>query len=171
MVAVGVLTCCLLMNLLMHVVTGSDQPGPGPAGRARPSTPRVQPVLSASLHIRAGACVLSHNCVCNLTRLACWLPSGLTQPGIGVAGLLNPPPEKETGISTALNAGKVKFAQIAGDKAIVKAIYNNSNDAFTAYSEVSKRSDFSSKTIGLAKKLAPEAEEARSFFDKWQAAQ
>ena len=28
MVAVGVLTCCLLMNLLMHVLSGSDQPGP-----------------------------------------------------------------------------------------------------------------------------------------------
>ncbi|KAK9827433.1 hypothetical protein WJX74_001827 [Apatococcus lobatus] len=86
-------------------------------------------------------------------------------------GLLNPPPDKETGISTALNAGKVKLAQIAGDKAIVKAIYNNSNDSYTAYSEVSKRSDFSSSTTGLAKKLTPEAEAARSFFDKWQAAQ
>ena len=70
-----------------------------------------------------------------------------------------------------MNAGKVKFAQIAGDKAIVKAIYNNSNDSFTAYNEVSKRDDFSSKTTSVAKKLAPEAKAQRDFFDKWQAAQ
>ena len=89
----------------------------------------------------------------------------------GVTGLLNPPPEKETGFSTALNAGKVKLANLAGDKAIVKAIFNNSNDSFTAYNEVSKRSDFSSSTTKLAAKLAPEAEEARTFFEKWQAAQ
>ncbi len=99
-----------------------------------------------------------------------WILLGMTS-SCSCAGLLNPPPDKETGFSTALNAGKVKLAQIAGDKGIVKAIYNNSNDSYTAYSEVAKRSDFSSSTTNLAKKLAPEAEEARSFFDKWQAAQ
>ena len=100
-----------------------------------------------------------------------WFPETATDLVTCGTGLLNPPPEKETGISTALNAGKVKFAQIAGDKAIVKAIYNNTNDSYTAFSEVSKRSDFSSSTTGVAKKLAPEAEAARTFLDKWQAAQ
>ena len=119
-------------------------------------------------HVCSSLCHLS--ACAGLLALSAKRPDTSIEADAGVAGLLNPPPEKETGISTAMNAGKVKFAQIAGDKAIVTAIFNNANDSYTAYSEVSKRSDFSSKTTSLAKKLAPEAEEARSFFEKWQAA-
>lgn len=85
-------------------------------------------------------------------------------------GLLNPPPEKETGLSTAANSGKVKLANLAGDKAIVAAIFNNSNDSFTAYREVSKRDDFSSQTTKVAGKLLPQAEEQKAYFEKWSAA-
>ncbi|KAK9809622.1 hypothetical protein WJX73_008396 [Symbiochloris irregularis] len=85
-------------------------------------------------------------------------------------GLLNPPPDKETGFSSALNAGKVKLANLAGDSAIVKAIFNNSNDSLTAFREVSKREDFSKQTRQVASKLVPQAEEQLQFFEKWQAA-
>ena len=87
------------------------------------------------------------------------------------AGLLNPPPDKESGISASINTFKVKAANLAGDKAIVKAIFNNSNDSATAYREVSKRDDFSTQTIKLAARLLPEAEEQLEFLQNWQNAQ
>ena len=87
------------------------------------------------------------------------------------AGLLNPPPDKETSISTSLNKFKVSAANLGGDSAIVKAIFNNSNDSAVAFSEISKRNDFKQETKKVASKLAPQAEEQRAFFEKWQAAQ
>ena len=70
-----------------------------------------------------------------------------------------------------MTAGKVKLANLGGDGAIVKAIFNNSNDSLTAFSAVSKREDFSKQTRQVALKLVPQAEEQLKFFEKWQAAQ
>ena len=83
------------------------------------------------------------------------------------AGLLNPPPEKETPISTSANSSKVKLANLAGDKAIVAVILNNSNDSVAAYEAISKRSEFPKQTTSLAAKLIPEAQEQLSFLEKF----
>lgn len=83
------------------------------------------------------------------------------------SGLLDSPPEKETTISTSANANKVKLANLAGDKAIVAVILNNSNDSVAAFDAISKRSEFPKQTTSLAAKLLPEAQEQRSFLEKF----
>ncbi|KAL0047593.1 hypothetical protein WJX82_007368 [Trebouxia sp. C0006] len=82
-------------------------------------------------------------------------------------GLLNPPPEKETTISTSINSAKVKLANLGGDKGIVAAIFNNANDSATAYEAISQRSEFPKQTTSLAAKLLPEAQEQRAFLEKF----
>lgn len=81
--------------------------------------------------------------------------------------LSDAPPEKETTISTSANANKVKLGSLAGDKAIVAVIFNNSNDSVAALEAISKRSEFPKQTTSLAAKLLPEAEEQRAFLKKF----
>ena len=83
------------------------------------------------------------------------------------AALSDAPPEKETTISTSANANKVKLGSLAGDKAIVAVIFNNSNDSVAALEAISKRSEFPKQTTSLAAKLLPEAEEQRAFLKKF----
>ena len=83
------------------------------------------------------------------------------------SGLLSSPPEKETTISTSANANKVKLANLAGDKAIVAVILNNSNDSVAANEAISQRSEFPKETTSLAKKLLPQAQEQRAFLEKF----
>ena len=61
----------------------------------------------------------------------------------------------------------MKLANLAGDKGIVAAIFNNSNDSATAYEAISKRNEFPKKTTSLAAKLLPEAQEQRAFLEKF----
>lgn len=52
-------------------------------------------------------------------------------------------------------------------QAIATAIFNNSNDSFTAFSGIAERSEFSDKTKKLASKLIPEAKSQRTFLEEW----
>ena len=61
----------------------------------------------------------------------------------------------------------MKLANLGGDKGIVAAIFNNSNDSATAYEAISKRNEFPKKTTSLAAKLLPEAQEQRAFLEKF----
>ena len=83
------------------------------------------------------------------------------------SGLLSSPPDKETTISTSANSNKPKLASLAGDKAIVAVILNNSNDSVAALEAISQRSEFPKPTTSLAAKVLPQAQEQRTFLTKF----